>query len=106
MKNLTMPSGTDYGMCIRSGQIDKCDFILALFFKDSKYKWVIEHKSGELIHSDDHTPLHPTIFGVDEGDWFDWVNGTAFPKVDAWIESKVLKNDRTIIVGTSVVPDP
>lgn len=80
----TMPSGTDYGTCIRSGQIDNHEFILGLHVSDAGFKWVVEHKSGELIQLDTHTPLHPTIFGVDEGDWMDWVSET-FVKIDAWI---------------------
>lgn len=87
MTKCDMPSGKDYGRVLRWGWIDNKEFIVSVSYKDNEYNWVVEYKDGTQVLIDNHTPLHNPVFGIDEGDWMDWVNST-YERIDAWLESK------------------
>lgn len=92
LEEFKQPSGKDYGRVIRWGWVDDKEFILSLSVNDAEntYKWVVEAKNGDLIQLDTHHPFHEPVFGVDEGDWMNWVQ-TTYTKIDAYIAANASK---------------
>jgi len=91
------PSGTDYGFISRWSALDKGAYVMALCIQDIegtkgvKFLWVIESKEGEVISVEERKPFHDPIFGIDEFELREWLNGVAVVIADKHAEGKTVE---------------